>query len=208
VKILGKMKSAMSYAIIPDLRGRRAAKHWLRNIAPDRVERMRKHYRESIKKVEHALGDEADLLRTLKSVVGNAEFFGRVRGLREGLELYEYGLRIQEKNTEAFRSVMRFVVRCAEGLERDDLKKAISAQAICDYLDKEITRIEEQKTSSVNIRPPEKWGCKTWKEALQRKRSNVDKLLSDARSEALSQTYCTLMAWKTWGETGATKAAG
>jgi hypothetical protein len=161
---------------------------------------MRNHHQESIKETERALATNPELVRKFHDVVEEAQFFGRVEGLREGLELYEYGLRIQEKRSDAFRAMMKFIVRCAEHSEGSDLVEAISAKRVCDHLDREISRIREQKTSSVNIRPPENWGCTDWTEALEKKRSNVDKLLTEARFEALSQRYCTLMAWKTWGK--------
>jgi hypothetical protein len=98
--------------------------------------------------------------------------------------------------------MLKYIVRCAEQCEKEALKQAISAKRVCEYLDREIERIEEQKTSDVMIRPPAKWGCGKWKNALKQRRSSAEKLISLARTEALSQRYCTLMAWKTWGEKG------
>jgi hypothetical protein len=138
------------------------------------------------------------LLRTFETIVDHARLFGRVDGLREGLDLYEYGTRIQNDNTPAFRAIMNYIVRCAEQSEKAALAYAISAERVCEYLDREIERIKAQQTSIALIGPPPKWGCDTWKAAYERKKNSVDKLISLARKEALSERFCTLMAWKTW----------
>ena len=55
----------------------------------------------STRALEHALG-KGPLLRTFREVLGRTELLAKVEGMREGLELYEYGLRIQNKNPLAF----------------------------------------------------------------------------------------------------------
>ncbi|MGA8871418.1 MAG: hypothetical protein WB460_09780 [Candidatus Acidiferrales bacterium] len=181
---------------IPNLQGLRAAKNWLRDLAPDRQQRVQRNYDQGIRKIKAALAQDAGLLRTFQTVIEHAHFLGRVDGLREGLDLYEYGTRIQSnENSHAFRAIMNFIVRCAEKSEARP-----SAKEVCRHLDKEILRIKEQITSEVLIRPPDDWACGTWMAALTNKksRSSVHKLISRARKEALSEQYCTLMAWKTW----------
>lgn len=184
---------------IPDLQGLRAAKNWLRDLAPDRQERVRRNYGQGVRSIKRALGQDRELLRTFETIVDHARLFGRVDGLREGLDLYEYGTRIQQKNTAAFQAILNYIARCVgqdEGKQK--LADAISAECVCKYLDREIGRIKAQKTSDVLIGPPSKWDCDTWELAYEKKRSSVDKFISLARKEALSERFCTLMAWKTW----------
>ena len=100
---------------IPNLQGLRAANNWLRDVAPDRQERVLRKYDQGVRRIEHALAGDAEMLLTFKLAVDHARFFGRVDGLREGLDLYEYGTRIQSENTPAFRAIMSYIVRCAEG---------------------------------------------------------------------------------------------
>lgn len=183
---------------IPNLQGLRAAKNWLRDLAPDRQERVLCKYKQDVRKIEGALREDKELLRTFQIVLEHARFFGRVDGLREGLDLYEYGTRIQNENTPAFRAIMNYIVRCAGKYEKEALGDVISTECVCEYLDREIERIKAQKTSDVLIGPPLNWGCDTWKTAQKKKKSSVDKLISLARKEALSERFCTLMAWKTW----------
>lgn len=183
---------------IPNLQGLRAANNWLRKVAPDRQERVHRNYNDGISKIKRALGQDAAMLRTFQTVIEDARLFGRVDGLREGLELYEYGMRIQNDNTPAFRAMMNYIVRCAGKYEKEALGDVISTECVCEYLDREIERIKAQKTSDVLIGPPLEWGCDTWKAAQKKKKSSVDKLISLARKEALSERFCTLMAWKTW----------
>ncbi len=187
---------------IRKLRGFRAANNWLRDVAPDRQARVGRRYDEGISKIERTLARDAELLDSFRIVVKHAKFIGRVNGLREGLDLYEYGTRIQNDNTPAFRAIMNFILRQAEGYEGEALVKETSAMKVCKYLDQEIERTTRQETPnfriSVKIRPPEKWGCVKWKDALENKSSSVHNLISKARKEALSDQYWTLMAWKTW----------
>jgi hypothetical protein len=187
----------MAWSKIPNLQGLRAAKNWLRDLAPDRQERVLRKYKQDVRKLEGALAEDKELLRTFQIVLEHSRFFGRVDGLREGLDLYEYGTRIQKENTVLFQTIMNYIARCAG--QYDDKKKLaneISAERVCEYLDREIERTKQQKTSEIRIKPP--WGCNTWESALREKSSNVRRLISKAKSEALSEHYCTLMAWKTW----------
>lgn len=193
---------------IPNLQGLRAAKNWLRDLAPDRQERVLRKYKQDVRKFEGALAEDTELLRTFQIVVEHARFFGRVDGLREGLDLYEYGIRIQKDNPPAFRAIMNYVVRCAEEYEKEALANAISAERICEHLDREIERIKAQKTSDVGIGPPKNWGCDSWEDALMKKPNNVHKFISKARTEGLSEHFCTLMAWKTWVKKSKSKARG
>lgn len=197
-----KCRVRAMWSKIPDLQGKRAADNWLRDVAPERQKRVRNRYEASIEAVKQSIGNDADLLRAFKFVIDQASFLGRVAGLREGLELYEYGTRIQNENTPAFRAIMNYVVQCAEELEGDALGEAVSAERVCKYLDREIERIKSQKTSAVEITPPDSWACDSWCDALSRKKNNVHRLLHKARKEALSPQFCTLMAWKTWARDG------
>lgn len=124
---------------------------------------------------------------------------GRVDGLREGLKLYQYGVRILERNTPLFWSIMKYAARFSD-------RKKPSTPQICEYLDRELRRIGQLKTGGHNkpvkksvIAPPESWGCDTWAEALEIKRNDVDVLFSAARAEAHSEQFATLMAWSLWG---------
>jgi hypothetical protein len=183
---------------IPKLQGLRAANNWLRKVAPDRQERILRNFVQGIRKIERALAQEPESLRTLQIIVEDSRFFGRIDGLREGLELYEFGTRIQRENTAAFQTIMNYIARCAGRYQGEALDGAISAERVCEYLDREIKRTKHQKTSSIRINPPDKWGCASWKAALENKGNNVRNLVSKARKEALSDQYWTLMAWKTW----------
>jgi hypothetical protein len=188
---------------IPNLQGLRAAGNWLRDLAPERQERVRRNYDHGVRRIKRALGQDRELLRTFEAIVDHARLFGRVDGLREGLELYEYGTRIQQKNTAAFLAILNYIARCVGRYkEKQALADAISAEHVCEHLDGEIERTKKPETPymkiKVRIKPPAEWGCETWKEALEKKSSSVRKLISKAKKEALSNQYCTLMAWKTW----------
>jgi hypothetical protein len=200
----------MAWSKIPSLQGNRAADNWLHDISPEREARVRKNYDQNVSAIERTLGDDKKLLLAFRTLLAHKELFGRVKGLREGLDLYEYGMRIQEKNSEAFRSIMNYVVRKAKDhpMEDHDLGEAVSAQSVCTYLDKQISKVEvnwseagikESHEKRIAIRPPKQWGCVTWREALKNKRNDVEKLISKAKKEGLSQEYCTLIAWKMWG---------
>jgi hypothetical protein len=194
---------------IPNLRGLRAANNWLRDIAPERQVRVRRTYDQSIGKIERALAGDASLPQTFRMVVEHAQFFGRVEGLREGLDLYEYGTRIQNDNTAAFQTILNYIARCAGRCKTEAaFDEAISAESVCVYLDREIRRTKQQITSSIKIKPPEPWGCDTWQDALKKKKNSVQSLVSKAKKEAISDKYCTLMAWKTWCMENRSKALG
>jgi hypothetical protein len=189
---------------IPNLQGLRAGRNWLREVAPDRQERVRRKYDQGVRKIKRALAQDEEVLRTFQMIVGQARFFGRVDGLREGLKLYEYGTRIQNENTAVFQTIMKFMLRKAVDREGKTLDDAISAERVCEYLDREIGRITMQEAGapelkiSVNIRPPGDWVCASWKSALKKKRNNVQNLISKAKKEAFSDQWSTLVAWKTW----------
>jgi len=169
--------------------GLKAANNWLSNLEPGKEERRRKKYQEFCRNIEAALQRDKDLSIAFREVLTIARWLGRVDGLREGLELYEYGERILESKPPAFLTAMRYAV---------SNPKNVSTPEICDYLDHEIQRIEQLKTADVRIRPPKQWGCKTWNEALKKKRNNLDVLFSEVRKEAESQAFATLCAWATW----------
>ncbi|PYV68705.1 MAG: hypothetical protein DMG96_35770 [Acidobacteria bacterium] len=185
------------WSIIPSLRGVRAAEHWLRNAAPDKQAQIRKDLGKNRAELEHALG-KGPLLRTFREVLGRTELLAKVEGMREGLELYEYGLRIQNKNQHAFRSIMKYTTRCVEKYEGEALGEALSAEKICDYLDEQLDRIATHKIAEKRIRPPKDWKCETWTEALRTHRNKAEKFIHLAKSEGLSKRYNLLMAWKTW----------
>ena len=187
----------MAWSRLPRMDGLKAANHWLSNLEPAKEERKRKKYQEFRRNIEAALHRDEDLSIAFREVLKIARWLGRVDGLREGLELYEYGERILENNPPAFLAAMKYAVNNPNN---------VSTPEICDYLDREIERIEELKTADVRIRPPEQWGCKTWSEALKKKRNNVDVLFSEIRNEASSQEFATLCAWATWGVKGRRKA--
>jgi hypothetical protein len=199
----------MTLILIPPitLEGHRAAESWLRNIAPDRQERTHRHYDEAVKRLEAALSHDKDLLRAFRSVNDDAQFFGRVDGLKEGMKLYKYALQIEKrrKQNPAWHSMLRYIVGLADRHKEEKLRVAVSAPEVCKHLDKQIDRIKsaspKRSDAAAQIKPPVSWGCATWTQALQDKenRSKVDKLVSEARSEALSEQYCTLQAWRTWG---------
>jgi hypothetical protein len=119
-----------------------------------------------------------------------ARLLGNADGMREGLELYVYGLKIERKSA-ASRAAIKCIVNNPEKL---------TTKKICSYLDKELVRIEKQKTSEASIKPPEAWGCETWAEARTKHRNRVEVLFSEARRAAKNDQYVTLMAWRTWGE--------
>ena len=188
---MGYWRKDMSLSRIPRMDGLKAANHWLAHLEPAKEAKRRKRYTEFQQEIEAALRRDKKLLIAFREVLEIARWLGRVDGLGEGLKLYEYGLRIQEDKPPAFRAVMKYAVNNPHN---------VSAPEICDYLDKEILRIEELKTAAVRIRPPEQWRCQTWREALKRKRNNVDVFFNDAKDEAFSEKFATLMAWATWGQ--------
>lgn len=183
----------MSWSRIPKTDGVRAGKHWLAHLEPSKEARRRKHFAESRDKIETALAHDEQLLKMFVATVDTARWLGRVDGLREGLRLYEYGLKIEGKSA-ASRAVMKYVVSNAVNPEK------LTTKGICAHLDRELDRIKAQKTAEASIRPPEAWGCETWSEARKKKRNNVDVLFSEAKAEALTEQFATLMAWATWGE--------
>jgi len=191
---------------IPKIFGLRAAHNWLRDIAPGRQQRVQRNYEQGVRKIKRALAQDAELLRAFQTVVQHARFFGRVEGLREGLDLYEYGTRIQNENTHAFQAIMNYIVRCAGKYEKKVFDDKVSAEAVCQYLDREIARTKRQITSSIRIKPPDNWGCDSWVSALEKKSNSVRSLISKARKEGLSDEYCTLMAWRTWVRESKSKA--
>ena len=175
---------------IPRLDGVKAGKHWLANLEPEKEAKRRNRFTEFHQKIEASLARDEKLLIRFREALEISHWLGRVDGLREGLELYEYGLRIERDKTPAFRAVMRYALNNPAKL---------SAPEICAHLDREISRIKELKTADLSIGPPEQWQCQTWNEALKKKRNNVDVFFNEAKNEALSQRYATLMAWATWG---------
>src|SRR5579864_8829540 len=129
---------------IPRLDGVKASKHWLANLEPEKEARRRSRFAEFQKKIEASLAEDKKLSIWFREVVKMAQWLGRVDGLREGLELYEYGLRIERDKTPAFRAVMKYVLRNPEKL---------SGSEICAHLDREMSRIKELKTADSHIGP-------------------------------------------------------
>ena len=185
----------MAWSRLPTLDGVKAGKHWLANLEPGKEAKRRRSFAEFKQQIEAALPEDKNLSIAFREVIKIARWLGRVDGLGEGLELHAYGERILEKKHRAFQSVMKYAITHPDN---------VSAPEICDYLDEEIRRTEQrqseqQKQFRAKIRPPEKWGCKTWNEALKRKRSNVDVFFHEAIKEACTTTYNKLCAWRTWG---------
>jgi hypothetical protein len=160
---------------------------------PAKEEKRRKKLAQFKSEVEAALAPEKKLSKMFEAILEMTHYAGKVDGLREGLELSEYGWRIQEDKPPAFRSMMKYFVKNLRNPEKH------SAEKVCHYLDKEIKNIEMHITSEVSIRPPDAWACETWTVALEKKRNNVEVLISEAKKEAQGERYCTLMAWRTWG---------
>ena len=136
----------MSWSRIP--KAVQAGQHWLDNLEEKKQARRRKWFAAAEQKIGAALDHHSKLPDMFKETLELARLFGRADGLREGLELYEYGLRLEQDKTPAFRAVMRYVAshRCY----RDD----ISASEICTHLDRQLQRIKEQKTSEARIAHP------------------------------------------------------
>jgi hypothetical protein len=182
---------------LPRLEGVKAGKHWLANLEPVKETRKRKSFAEFKQRIGFALSHDKELSAAFREFEKIAFWLGRVAGLREGLELYEYGERILEDKPRVFQSIMKYAITHPDN---------VSATEICDHLDKQISRIEayhptqEQKEKAApNVRPPKDWGCKTWNEALKKKRNDVDVFLHNAIEEACSTEYNKLCAWRTWG---------
>ncbi len=199
----------MAFDPIPSLKGRRAAGHWLRRLSQDRVLRAQQHHSEAVQTIDTALQSSPALRASLKAVLEEAELFGRLRGLREGLQLYELGLRIQGKSP-AFRAVVKYVAGCVMDFEESRIAEErrirtsklagqLTSERICEYLDSQVLRIRERGLPKSHISPPDDWECRSWSEALRKKSNNVRVFISEAKEVALSKEYCTLMAWKTWG---------
>jgi len=60
--------------------------------------------------------------------------------------------------------------------------------------------LERRRPQSLASAHRRRGGCETWSEARKKKRNNVDVLFSEAKAEALTEQFATLMAWATWGE--------
>src|SRR3954453_8821537 len=95
---------------IPKTNAQRARDNWLAELEPAKEEKKRKKLTEFLSKIEAALAPDKALLDTFKATLEMTHYMGRVDGLREGFKLYEYGLRIQDKKTAAFRAMMKYVV--------------------------------------------------------------------------------------------------
>jgi hypothetical protein len=187
----------MAWSRLPTLDGLKAGKHWLANLEPAKETKKRKAFAEFKERIGVALSQDKELSASFREFEKIALWLGRVAGLREGLELYEYGERILEDNPRVFQSMMKYAITHPDN---------VSATEICDHLDKQISRIEayyptqEQKEkAAVNVRPAKDWGCKTWNEALKKERNNVDVFVHNAIEEACSTKYNKLCAWRTWG---------
>ncbi len=174
-------------------------KHWLQTLEPSMQAEEERQLKSSIEKVEKALAGDKELSYAFRLTLNIVRQRGRVDGLREGLKLYQYGVRILERNTPLFWSIIKYAARFSD-------RKKPSTPQICEYLDRELRRIGQLKTGGHNkpikrsvIAPPESWRCDTWAEALEIKRNDVDVLFSAARTEAHSEQFATLMAWSLWG---------
>lgn len=178
-----------------DERGLRAGNRWLRNLEPTKEAKRRVQLARCKRTIEAALASDTQLLRMFRTAVQTAHLLGRTSGLREGVDLYDYGLRIQDGKTEAYQSVMKYTIN-----NRDNPEKLV-VKEICIYLDKQLRRIKNnQNTAKCRIAPPDDWGCATWLDAFKKKRNDVDVLFSDAKSEAQSEQFALLMAMATWRE--------
>lgn len=176
-----------------DEKGLRASNRWLRNLEPKREAKRRLQLIEFQQRIEKTLARDQELLRTFRATIQIALLLGRTNGLREGVDLYEYGLRIQDDKTDAYRAVMKYVIK-----NRDNPEK-LAVKEICIYLDKQISRIKNNHgRADCQITPPTDWGCTTWTRAFQEKRNDVDVLFSDAKAEALSEKFALLMAMAAW----------
>jgi hypothetical protein len=178
----------MSWDRIPKTDAERAGDNWLAELEPAKEEKRRKRLAQFKSRIEAALAPDKKLSKMFEAILEMTHYTGRVDGLREGLELYKYGLKIEAKSA-ASRSMMKYVVNNA----------ASSPEKVCAHLDRELERIDAQGTADASIRPPDAWGCKTWTEALEKKPDDVNALFYPAKKEAQSERYCTLMAWRTWG---------
>jgi hypothetical protein len=187
----------MSWSRIP--KSVRAGQHWLENLSSENNARRRKWFVDSQEKIGTALAHDKKLSEMFREILELARLFGRADGLREGLDLYKYGLRLEQDKPPAFRAIMKYVVNHSD-------PENISASEICTHLDRQLLRIEGQKTAEARIAPPEPWGCPTWADAFEKKRSNVDNFVSKAKSEALTERFATLMAWNKWGRGTRSKA--
>jgi hypothetical protein len=188
---------------LPRLDGVKAGKHWLGNLEPAKEAKKRKAFADFKQRIGVALSHDKELSDSFREFEKIVFWLGRVAGLREGLQLYEYGERILEDNPRVFQSIMKYAITHPDN---------VSAAEICDHLDKQISRIEayhpkqEQKEkAATNVRPPKDWGCETWDEALKKKRNDVDVFVHNAIEEACSTEYNKLCAWRTWGLKGATR---
>src|ERR1700739_87816 len=123
----------MAWTRLPTLEGVKAGKHWLANLEPAKEARKRKAFGEFKKRIGVALSHDKELSVAFREFEMVARWFGRVSGLREGLQLYEYGERILEDHPRVFQSIMKYAITHPD---------SVSAGEICDYLDKQISRIE------------------------------------------------------------------
>jgi hypothetical protein len=178
----------MSWDPIPKTDAERAGTNWLAELEPAKEEKRRNRLAQFKSKIEAALAPDKKLSKMFEAILEMTHYAGRVDGLREGLGLYEYGLKIEGK-TAASRSMMKYVVNHAMS----------TPEKVCAHLDRELERIRAQKTAAASIRPPDAWECRTWTEALEKKTDDVNALFYSAKKEAQSERYCTLMAWRTWG---------
>ena len=123
----------------------RAGKHWLAHLEPSKEARRRKHFAESRDKIETALAHDEQLLKMFV-VMGPERRAGWERhGLREGLRLYEYGLKIEGKSA-ASRAVMKYVVSNAVNPEK------LTTKGICAHLDKQLDRMKSAEDAEASIK--------------------------------------------------------
>jgi hypothetical protein len=111
----------MTWALKPKTDGMRAGDNWLADLEPAKEEKRRKRLAEFQSKIEAALAPDKALSKMFEVTLEMTHYTGRVDGLRKGLELYEYALRIQDKKTPAFRAMRKYVVNHPKKLTPEDV---------------------------------------------------------------------------------------
>ena len=169
-------------------------KHWLGCLIPQTEEENRKELYDSLRQLEVGINHDKDLLPVLRRAIDLARLAGRVEGLRDGLEMYEVGDSILNSENHALLSIIKYL---------HTNPTHTSSDMICNHLDRQIERVSEtQSTAEAKICPREEWGCKSWREALERKPNDVSVLFSKARKilRDHKDELDALILWAKWRE--------
>jgi len=192
------------WSIYPELRGKRATEHWLRFATPEKKAENTKKIEENTRLLEDALRTKSGMVDLLRETIGRAETRGRITGMKEGLDTYEFGMKIEgAERSAALRAIFKYVA--SQRAKYEDNKRkldvALYADKVCNYLDSLVQRGLDQPNLEV-LGPPPEWKCESWIGALHENSKRTLEFLKRASADAWSEDFTLLMAWNTWGRIG------